>query len=137
MKGLITVIQLQNLLTIENYSVNFQSLPYALLQSVIMFVLELQYIDANLADEKDDTRQESKAQRLKLYEYRALNLFRDVDLDRCGDLVEVQGKAAGRKVHPQHLRINEDDEEGHQHDGGDDDGDGDSNSDGSDLGLSD
>jgi hypothetical protein len=66
-----------------------QSLPFALLQSVIMFVLELQFIDANLAKEKDDAKLEHLSERLKVYEFRALNLFRDIDLTHCGVGIEA------------------------------------------------
>jgi hypothetical protein len=54
-----------------------------------MFVLELQFIDANLAKEKDDAKLEHLSERLKVYEFRALNLFRDIDLTHCEAAVEA------------------------------------------------
>ena len=91
-----------------------ESLPYALLQSVIMFVLELQFIDSNLAKEKDDTKLEVLAERLKMTEYRALNLFRDIDIGHIDD-VGVVPHAHVKPHHHHHpiplIKLNEEEEE--------------------------
>jgi hypothetical protein len=39
---------------------------------------------------QDDLKLESMAERLRMYENRALNLFREVDLDHCAGLAEAE-----------------------------------------------
>jgi hypothetical protein len=39
---------------------------------------------------QDDVKLESMAERLRMYENRALNLFREVDLDHCAGLAEAE-----------------------------------------------
>ena len=81
-------------------------MPFALLQSVMMFVLELQFIDDNLSKEKDDAKLEHLTERLRVYEFRALNLFRDIDLDNC-----VAGNPEKKKeLPPLPVRLSEEDE---------------------------
>lgn len=82
-----------------------------MLQTVIMFMLELQYIDSNLANETDEAKLECLAEKLKIYEYRALNLFRGVDLDDYGSLDEVPDNVVGMEVRIHEPRINEEPEE--------------------------